>query len=110
MQIKHYLLSSDGSIREFSSEEAARVANGFRTLPEYADTRARYVQVTFDESDDDNSIRVRTAGAFLCFDANGRLTEATSGDESDPELSRFEHDTCVQLALREMAYLRDTVH
>lgn len=110
MHIKHYLLSSDGGIQEFTSEEAARVANGFRTLPQYADSRARYVQVAFDEPDDDDDIRVRTAGACLCFDAHGRLTEATSGDDCEETLSRFEHDTCVQLALRDTPYMHDTVH
>lgn len=109
MAIKHYLLSKDGSIQEFSSEEAARVADGFSTLPQYADTRARYVQVLFEAPEDTSDIRVRTAGAYLQFDHQGRLTE-TSEHDDETTLSRFEHDTCVQLALRDTPYMHDTMH
>jgi hypothetical protein len=96
-QIRHFLLSVDGAIEQISPERAAAIAAGLSTLPNYAAQRAHYLQVIVDEPNDDNSIQVRTAGALVCFDKEGRIN-TDEIDASDP-IGRFEHDTCVQLAL-----------
>jgi hypothetical protein len=100
-EIRHYVLTQNGEIREFSSEEAALIAAGSNRLPEYAERRMRYLQVSWDE-DASPELKIQTAGAAIRFDSDGRLSEAVPpGDEE--KLSRFEHDTCVQWALRGIA-------
>ena len=47
----------------------------------------------------EEELQVRTAGAYISFDPQGRLSEAGAPD--DGAISSFEHDTCVQLALRD---------
>lgn len=102
MAIRHFLLTNDGQMEEFSEEEASRVANGMRPLPQHADAQLRYVQVAFDEySNDDGEIRVQTMGAIVSFDQNGRLCSAGASEVQDNSLSHFEHDACVQFALRD---------
>lgn len=112
MQVRHYILSNDGRIAEFSTEEAFKVANRLSTLPEFADTRQRYVQVQFEEPAEaqGDQLRVRIAGAFVSFDQQGRLADAGAPDASDSAISRFEHETCVQLALREALHENVTLH
>lgn len=110
MHIKHFLLTEDGSIREFNAEEAARIANGVNSLPEYADSSLRYVQVVVDEADEENSLHVKTAGALLRFDHDGRLSEAEGNREDEDAISRFEHDTCVQLALKDTIRQDEAIH
>jgi hypothetical protein len=102
MQIKHYILSNDGRIAEFSTEEAFKVANRLSTLPQFADSRQRYVQVQFDELGEaaPENLKVRIAGAYVSFDDQGRLSNADAPAENDTAISNFEHETCVQLALR----------
>ncbi len=102
MSVRHFLLSHDGCMQEFSESEAAAVAEGERDLPEYADRRLRYVQVAFeDQANEDGEIHVRTLGAIVCFDADGRVREAGSAEDERDTLDSFEHDACVQYALRE---------
>ncbi|MDA3919346.1 MAG: hypothetical protein PF501_01490 [Salinisphaera sp.] len=102
MSIRHFLLSQDGAIEEFSDEEASAVAEGKQDLPRYADKQLRYVQVAFDDSpSDDGEIQVRTMGAIVRFDTEGRLAEADGELQARDELNEFEHDACVQFALRE---------
>jgi len=102
MSVRHFLLAQNGSIQEFSETEAAAVAEGERDLPQYADERLRYVQVAFeDEANEDGEIHVRTLGAIVCFDGNGRVREAGSAEDETDRLDHFEHDACVQYALRE---------
>ncbi len=96
-QVRHFLLSADGAIEQISPERAAAVAAGVSTLPEFAAQRAHYLQVIVDEPAEDDSIQVRTAGALVVFDAEGRIN-AEDIDTTDA-IGRFEHDTCVQLAL-----------
>ncbi|ORE88427.1 hypothetical protein ATO7_01090 [Oceanococcus atlanticus] len=97
-QIRHFLLSADGVIEQISSENAALVAAGQGRLPNFAAQRAHYLQVIVDDpNDEDNSIQVRTAGALVGFDAEGRI-KSDDIDVSD-DIGSFEHDTCVQLAL-----------
>jgi hypothetical protein len=98
-EVHHIVLTPDGGLREFSTEQAAKVATGVGKLPEYAERRVRYVQVTVtDESDDE--IKVVTAGASIKFDRDGRLIEAGPIGADEARLSPFEQDACVEWALR----------
>jgi hypothetical protein len=99
-EVRHLVLTPDGGIREFSSEQAARVAAGEGMLPEYAERRVRYVQVTISDGRD-GELKVVTAGASIRFDRDGRLTEAGPIGTDDPRISSFEHDACVQWVLRD---------
>lgn len=102
MATRHFLLTNDGHMEEFSEAEAARVASGTASLPRFADSSLRYVQVAFDDqANDSGEIRVYTMGAIVGFDAEGRLAEASPPDSEKQQLSRFEHDACVQFALRD---------
>lgn len=101
MTTRHFLLTNEGSIEEFSEEEASRVAAGDTSLPRFADKRLRYLQVAVEEAGDSGRIQVRTLGAVIGFDAEGRLREAGAPDGEQDTLSRFEHDACVQFALRD---------
>lgn len=100
MQVKHYLLTGSGEIQEFTLDQALHVTLGQRTLPELAGLEARYLQVLVEEPDESNTLHVKTVGSHVRFDDEGRLSEADRlfGERS---LSRFEHDTCIQLALRD---------
>ncbi len=100
MQVKHFLLTGSGEIQEFSLDQALHVTLGHHPLPEYAGLEARYLQVTVGDPDESNTLSVRTAGSHVRFDEQGHLSEIGKlfGDRS---LSRFEHDTCIQLALRD---------
>lgn len=101
MAIRHFLLTHEGSIEEFSEEEAVRVATGDASLPRFADKRLRYLQVAVEEPDESGQIQVRTLGAVIGFDGQGRLREAgVPGDEAET-VSHFEHDACVQFALKD---------
>ncbi len=108
MQIRHFVLTTSGSIREFSTEQAALIAAGANTLPEFADQKLRYLQVTLEDSSE-TELRIQTAGASIRFDAEGKMAEA--GPPSDQEnISRFEHDACVQWALKDMPASALTFH
>ena len=99
-QIHHFVLTPDHRLREFSGEQAARVAAGAGKLPEFADRSVRYLQVTVSKESEDE-LKVITAGAKIKFDHSGRLTEAGPIGDRDQRISHFEHDCCVQWALRE---------
>ncbi len=107
-EIRHFLLTQGGEIREFSSDEAALIAAGANKLPEFAERRMRYLQVSWSD-EPAAEMRIQTAGAAIRFDAEGRLSEATPAGEEE-KISRFEHDTCVQWALREVAVAPLTFH
>lgn len=109
-ETRHFVLTQEGIVREFTGEQAALIAAGSDRLPEFADRQLRYLQVTFDtESETETEIKVQTAGASIRFDGEGRLTEAVPPKDGE-SISRFEHDTCVQWALRSIAALRPTIH
>ena len=57
-----------------------------------------------------DQIKVITAGASIRFDAEGRLTEAGPIAEQDGKITHFEHDACVQWALRELPDSGPTMH
>lgn len=101
MHIKHFVLSDDGHIHEFSSERAFKVANGLDTVPEFADAHVRYVQVQFDEQSNEEPMQVVTAGAMVHFDANGRVLEVGAVAPGSMPITPFEQETCIQLALSE---------
>lgn len=102
MATKHFLLTNDGRIEEFSEERAAQVASGSEPLPEFADSQLRYVQVAYDESEGESGeIHVYTVGAIVHFDAEGRPAQAETPEAEEHTLSHFEQDACVQFALRD---------
>lgn len=99
-EVHHFVLTPDHRLQEFPGELAARVAAGAGKLPEFADRSVRYLQVTVSKESDDE-LKVITAGARIKFDHDGRLTEAGPIGDRDERISHFEHDACVQWALRE---------
>lgn len=104
MATRHFLLTHDGRIEEYSESQAASVAAGLSPLPQYADKRLRYVQVAFDEAErHQGELHVYTMGAVIDFDAEGRPANADT-PKDDEAVSDFEHDACVQFALRETVY------
>lgn len=101
-EVHHLVLTPDGGLREFSPELAAKIAAGAGKLPEFAERKLRYVQVVVTD-ETDGELKVVTAGASIKFDQEGRLTEAGPIGTNDPRISPFEHDACVQWALRNWA-------
>lgn len=108
MQTRHFLLTQDGGIREFSPEQAAGVAAGLGVLPEFADRRVRYLQVSVDD-EAGAELRVQTAGASIQFDHDGKLAKAGPPADDEP-ISRFEHDAVVQWALKSIPSVGPTFH
>ncbi|AXQ31701.1 hypothetical protein D0B54_10810 [Solimonas sp. K1W22B-7] len=108
-QTRHFVLTPEGGIREFSTEQAALIAAGARSVPELADLRVRYLQLTLDDSADNGELKVQTSGASIEFDADGRLREAGPPADSE-QISRFEHDTVVQWALKSIPAVAPTFH
>ena len=108
MQTKHFVLTLDGRIREFTAEQAALVAAGANTLPEFAERRVRYLQVTVDD-ENGKELRIQTAGACIEFDREGKMTQAgpTTPEE---QISRFEHDAVVQWAIKNIPSVAPTFH
>lgn len=108
-QIRHFVLTPDGRLREFSGEQAAQVAAGAGKLPEFAQSRVRYLQLTVSAESRDE-IKIISAGASIRFDAEGRLTEAGPISAQDNKITHFEHDACVQWALRDLPAASITYH
>ncbi|QHS09450.1 hypothetical protein [Sinimarinibacterium sp. NLF-5-8] len=109
LQTRHFVLTAEGSIREFSAHEAAQIAAGSNRIPEFAGHNLRYLQLTLEDTPDSNELRVQTAGARVQFDEQGRLTQGTPPTDEQP-ISRFEHDAVVQWALRDVAAIAPTFH
>lgn len=108
--VRHFVLAGDGRIREFSAEQAARVAGGANPMPEFADACVRYLQLTVDdEAETETEIRIQSAGASIRFDAEGRLMEAGPSKPED-QISGFEHDAVVQWVLRDRPQVGPTFH
>ncbi len=108
VQTRHFVLTQDGNIREFSADEASKIAQGADLLPEFAKARVRYLQVTVN-SDLTNEIKIQTAGAAIQFDSDGRLSKA-GPPETGEQVSSFEHDAVVQWTLRELPNVGPTFH
>jgi hypothetical protein len=98
-EVHHIVLTPEGNLREFPADLAARVAAGAGKLPEFAERRVRYVQVTVTDASE-GELKVVTAGASIKFDRDGRLTEAGPIGDGEPHISPFEHEACVEWALR----------
>src|ERR1043165_946947 len=99
IQTLHFLLTPEGGVREFSAEQRGLVAAAAGPLPEFAQRRVRYLQVTVNDTESENELQVQTTGASIGFDADGRLTEAGPTRDDEP-ITRFELDACVQWALK----------
>jgi hypothetical protein len=108
MQIRHFVLTAEGVVREFSTEQAALIAAGSDRLPEFSGQRVRYLQVTLEDTSA-HELKILTAGASIRFDADGRMAEAGPPGEHE-NISRFEHDTCVQWALKDIPATALTFH
>lgn len=106
--IRHYVLTPDGAIREFSADETTSVAVGTDRIPEFAGSDLRYLLVSW-EPQGENELQIQTAGAAIHFDAEGRMVEVRAAT-AEEKISRFEHDTCVQWALRELVPTRPTLN
>ncbi len=109
MNIRHFVLTHDGRIREFTPEQAAMVASGSNLLPEFADRRVRYLQVTVDD-ESGSELRIQTAGASIQFDHQGKMTTAAPPSSEEERVSRFEHDAVVQWAIRDIPSVAPTFH
>lgn len=108
-QTRHFILTPEGGIREFSAEQAGLVAAGAGKLPEFADRRLRYLQITVDDESAGDELQIQTASASIGFDHDGRLTEAGPPRDDEP-ITRFELDTCVQWALKGLPHAGITFH
>lgn len=108
MHIRHFVLTTVGDIREFSTEQAALIAAGANKLPEFADQRLRYLQVSLEDSSE-TELKIQTAGACIRFDGDGKMAEAGPPAENE-NISRFEHDACVQWALKDIPATAVTFH
>ncbi len=109
MNVRHFLLTPEGGIREFSAEQAASIAAGDNRLPEFAGRDIRYLQLSVDKANDSGEIRIQTAGARIHFDDSGKITEAGPPSAEEP-ITHFEHDAVVQWALRDLPAVAPTFH
>ncbi|SFF40373.1 hypothetical protein SAMN04488120_103251 [Fontimonas thermophila] len=109
IQTRHFVLTPEGTIREFTPEQAALIAAGAGRLPEFAGHDLRYLQLTLENVPDSDELRIQTVGARIHFDEHGRLSEAGPPAESEP-ITRFEHDAVVQWALRDLPAVAPTFH
>ncbi|HEY9547175.1 MAG TPA: hypothetical protein VIR56_14280 [Solimonas sp.] len=108
-QIRHFVLTPEGGIREFTSDQAAGIAAGASRLPEFANHDLRYLQLTMKDNMSSGELKIQTAGARIRFDEEGRMTEAGPPVESEP-ITHFEHDAVVQWVLRDVPVAAATFH
>lgn len=108
MQTRHFLLTREGGIREFTPEQTALVAAGADALPEFADSRVRYLQVTVDD-EHGPELRIQTAGASIEFDREGKMTQAGPPSEAE-RITSFEHDAVVQWTIKNIPSIGPTFH
>ena len=108
-QRRHFVITPDGGIREFSAEQAALIAAGASRIPEFAGRNLRYVQLTVDDESDSGEVKVQTAGASIRFDSEGRLKEAAPPGDSE-KITNFEHDAVVQWALKSVPAVAPVFH
>lgn len=107
--VRHFILTPQDGIREFSTEQAARIAGGDGAVPEFAGQQLRYLQLTLNDEVVDGELKIQTSGARVEFDAEGRLKSAEPPSETHP-ISRFEHDAVVQWALKNLPAVAPTFH
>lgn len=108
-QVRHFVLTPEGGIREFTPDQAASIAAGANRLPEFANRDLRYLQLTLNDNQRSGELRIQTAGARIHFDEDGRMTEAGPPSEAEP-ITHFEHDAVVQWVLRDVPAAAPTFH
>lgn len=108
-QIRHFILTPEGGIREFTADQAAGIAAGASRLPEFANYDLRYLQLTMHDNVKSGELKIQTAGARVHFDGDGRMTEASPPAETEP-ITHFEHDAVVQWVLRDVPAAAPTFH
>lgn len=106
---RHFVLTPEDGIREFSAEQASLIAGGDSRLPEFAGRNVHYLQITLNDEVVDGELKVQTSGANIRFDDEGRLAGAEPPDEQHA-ISRFEHDAVVQWALKSVPTVAPTFH
>lgn len=106
---RHFVITPEGGIREFSTEQASLIAAGTSSLPEFAGRNLRYLQLTVDDENENGELKVQTAGASIRFDSDGRLQDAAPPNEQE-RISSFEHDAVVQWALRNVPAVAPIFH
>lgn len=110
LHTRHFVITPEGGIREFSTEQAALIAAGASRMPEFAGRSLRYLQLTLDdETEKEGELKVQTSGASIRFDTDGRMAEAAPPKE-DEQISRFEHDAVVQWALKSVPAIAPVFH
>lgn len=108
-QIRHFVLTPEHGILEFSNEHAALIAAGNKNLPEFAGRDVRYLQLTLNDSAGNGELKIQSAGASIHFDAEGRLEQAGPPQNGTP-ITPFEHDAVVQWVLRDLPAVAPTFH
>ncbi|WP_028079305.1 hypothetical protein [Solimonas soli] len=107
--IRHFVLTPEGGIREFTADQAALIAAGADRLPEFAGRDLRYLQLTLMDNAGSGELKIQTAGARIHFDEQGRMTEAGPPTDAEP-ITHFEHDAVVQWVLRDVPAAAPTFH
>lgn len=107
--IRHFVLTPEGGIREFTADQAALIAAGNNRIPEYAGRDLRYLQLIVNDNSKSGELRIQTAGARIHFDEEGRMTEAGPPTDAQP-ITHFEHDAVVQWVLRDVPTAAPTFH
>ncbi|MGB1556820.1 MAG: hypothetical protein ACPHCJ_03465 [Oceanococcaceae bacterium] len=110
LHVSHFLFTPQGDIAQVPTDIAADVASGERPMPQFADNSLRYLQVIVDHEGNKADVQVRTAGALVHFDPKGCVREAGIAMGERDGITRFEHDTCVQLALDGLFESQTTHH
>lgn len=107
--IRHFVLTPEGGIREFTADQAALIAAGSDRLPEFAGRDLRYLQLTLQDNRNNGELKIQTAGARIHFDDEGRMTEAGPPTDAEP-ITHFEHDAVVQWVLKDVPAAAPTFH
>lgn len=110
LHVSHFLFTPEGGIEVVPSDVAPDVASGEKPMPEYADNALRYLQVIVDHEGSKAEVQVRTAGALVHFDQEGRVKEAGIAMGEKEGITRFEHDTAVQIALDSLFDSQTSLH
>ncbi|MGQ0701405.1 MAG: hypothetical protein ACT4PZ_24570 [Panacagrimonas sp.] len=108
MNVRHFVLTPQGGIHEFTAEQAALIAAGSDLMPEFADSRVRYLQVSVDD-ESGTELKIQTAAASIQFDHAGKMTQATPPSPEE-QVSRFEHDAVVQWAIKNIPSVAPVFH
>lgn len=99
LHVSHFLFTPHGDIELVPADIAPDVASGEKPIPKYADNQIRYLQVIVDHGNGKSEVQVRTAGALVHFDESGCVKSAGIAMGENNGITRFEHDTAVQIAL-----------